>query len=251
MDKGNLERLVQVEIDDRTGAMSDLCSYWQVTAAELIARIVRDNPEQASARSWLQSAPRTPDEFDKYYTSASNYILDLLIFNCRPEYWNRLMDCSIGRQLIDFGGGIGSTSILLASVGKDVTYVDLSSPQRDFAAYRFKRHGFDVCMANSLKGLKADTIMAIDVVEHIHPQRLPGLVRQFLACLPNGGQVHALCGQWLDPRWPQHQDTQEKFIDLMGSHGFTGGSEHWTLPTGRQKLPILDDRYGVLRPVLA
>lgn len=86
-------------------------------------------------------------------------------------------------RVLDYGGGIGALSIMLAQAGiKDITYLDVPGKTFEFAKWRFKRRGLDITaiegseLKDKLSGLY-DTIFCLDVIKHLlnpllHTKRL-------------------------------------------------------------------------------
>jgi cyclopropane fatty-acyl-phospholipid synthase-like methyltransferase len=80
----------------------------------------------------------------------------------------------------------------MARTMREVVYLDLPSPQRDFAEWRFHHHNlFIPCVGatTEIDSASIDTIVAVDVIEHIHPDRLPRLAAEFARVLAPGGAI--------------------------------------------------------------
>jgi len=181
------------------------------------------------ADEWRRRNPQTPTEVDQYYREQEAYIADLAWFNLQPSYWvqNQPLLCVRG-YVADFGGGIGSLALALAWMGCKVAYVDLVSPQREFAEWRFKRHDLPITVHESLIELHdLDAIVSTDTIEHLHPAVLPTIARQMWDALKIKGEVRTISKFGANDIWPMHYDSEELFEKAMKDVGFTGGPVIW------------------------
>lgn len=222
---------VAVAIDDRTDVLGHLAEYLGRSKSDVICDLnVWGNSQVPLARLWREMQPQTPEEFDRFYQDGKGlYLPDLVAFNTSPYYWQRAsLSLKVSGRVVDFGGGIGTLSIALAQQGCEVTYVDLESPQRRFAEWRFRRLGLPVKVVSSLHEVDAvDHLDAVDVMEHIHPQVLPEVIGEFARIVRKGGTVNTINDFGAQPDLPQHQNTEMEFDRLMRKAGFWGGSVRW------------------------
>jgi 2-polyprenyl-3-methyl-5-hydroxy-6-metoxy-1,4-benzoquinol methylase len=76
------------------------------------------------------------------------------------------------RRKLEFGAGIGTDALYLASEGYEVTLVDVEGPAFRFAKHRFDRRGIAARFVNANSPLPApnatyDVGVSFDVFEHL------------------------------------------------------------------------------------
>jgi len=228
----------QVESDqagmyDKSGLIEDLSAFWKIDTDAVVERIGRSTATDDLARSWLEANPKTPEEMKDWYQNRAGpaYIEDLAYLNLIPMYWDGAQQLMVSnKRIIDFGGGIGSLSIVLKAVGNAVTFVEWPSKQRDFARWRFARRGLDINLADDLNnGMKDyDAIISTDVIEHIHPDEYDKVAQNFARVLKPDGEVKALA-RWtaIGEDCPMHFNEPDKWEAAMKRAGFRGGPVSW------------------------
>jgi 2-polyprenyl-3-methyl-5-hydroxy-6-metoxy-1,4-benzoquinol methylase len=146
--------------------ITDLMEYDNIDREEVMERLATAleglNDEWCDHFYSHVTTNKTVEEFYdnsdwvKYETAAYNRNVTTL---SRQMY---LKDNVKGRVL-DFGGGVGTDIFLLHIQGlRDLTYID-KGKTKEFALWRFKKHGMDI---QSELGGKYDTILMIEVLEH-------------------------------------------------------------------------------------
>jgi len=95
-------------------------------------------------------------------------------------------------RVLDFGSGIGTGSMCLASIGCEVHAADIAQELLSFLGYRLEQKHFPVNLINLSRGDKPqihyyDLITCFDVLEHI-PDQLSKL-RELESYLCNGGYL--------------------------------------------------------------
>ena len=225
--------------EDRKAVVEDLAGYWEKDIYEIASMI--KSPDMSDvwkkrADAWRDAIPSTPAEVDAYYRRQDiESVLDLAHLNSQPAYWDQVSPVvRLSGAVADFGGGIGSVSLALARRGCDVTYIDLRSPQRDFAEWRFRKHGFaGVSAADSLtECANLDAVFSVDTMEHIHPDHLPEIARQMFAAIRPGGEAWTIndFGRGTKDFLPMHYDDAGEFKAAMVAAGFAGGPVRWMKP---------------------
>lgn len=100
------------------------------------------------ADAWRRADPKTPEEILEFYRTTDLYIWELMQWHASPSrygHWRALSDLTrcwppgAGyRCVLDFGCGVGTDGLYLASAGYDVTLVDVPGPTFEFARHRFR-----------------------------------------------------------------------------------------------------------------
>lgn len=220
--------VTQAKINVRQVLLEDLAVYREVPLSK-VEWLFAFNAQERLANEWRLRNPQTPAEVDQYYREQDAYIVDLSWFNLQPSYWTQnrpLMFCK--GYVADFGGGIGSLALALAWLGCKIAYIDLPSPQREFAEWRFKRHGLPISVHESLTELHdLEAIVSTDTIEHLHPDTLPTIAQQMWDALKPVGEVRTISKFGKDDTWPMHYDSGDLFEKAMRDVGFSGGPVIW------------------------
>ena len=225
---------------DSTNIISDLAAYKEIDRRDVEAWIRRTELRTPVTNEWNSHSPETPEEVAQFYQDTETYLPELVKFNISDTYLARTKYVlSITGDVVEFGGGIGTLALRLHQRSCNVTYVDLPSPHRDFAEFRFKRHGADIAVATSLAELEdnsAGTLVGTDVFEHIHPDALPDIVEEIVRVLRPEGHLYAINHFHREENLPEHYESTQLWADLMEKHGFTNVHEVlWEMP---QEAPI-------------
>jgi SAM-dependent methyltransferase len=187
------------EVSSFTGRSTDAC----------LARI-RDYSMAELAAAWREADPRDAQAMLDFYRSTDLYIWEQLQWHASPDrgsYWKALRllirdfppSAGFGRVL-EFGAGIGTDSLFLATQGYAVTLVDVDGPAFRFARHRFERRGLDARFLESRSALprpegEYDVVVSFDVFEHLlDPLEA---ARRLVAAVRRGG-VLAQTGSFVD-----------------------------------------------------
>lgn len=194
-------------------------------------RIARLDPHKAvmeAGDEWRERAPQTREEVEDHYRKAEHYFADLLLWNTTKEYQRRIVKPLRlqGARVADFGGGIGTLSILFAKQNREVFHIDLPGPTRDFAEQRFfdlglhaEQHDTDApergyihVRGDLINIIGLDMVTAIDVLEHIHPDAIDETAKQIADSLRRGGRFfHESTFETSNVDHPQHYDTDAEW----------------------------------------
>jgi len=196
----------------------DLAAFLHRTPA-YIKRKMRADPVLETAKIWREKNPQTLDDVRRFYSEAIEYLFELAQWNASDPF-KRIINYLPrveGLKVLDFGGGIGSLSLLLNKRGAAVDYLDLPGVVSDFARSRSDGR---ISFIDSLSDKREiyDLIVAIDVFEHLPdlPEQLSVLAQ---ALKPDGVLFfHNNFGQ-LD-LFPQHIDWRQEWSDLLAKAGF-------------------------------
>jgi len=179
--------------------LDDLASFTGLDRDACLRRL-RDYSPSELAAVWRRVAPRTPEEILNFYRSTDLYIWDLMQWhasNARRPYWEALAYVTEHHpaaagwgRVCDFGCGIGTDGLFLASYGYAVTLVDVDSAVLRFARHRFERRGLKAAFIESQSALPElrgtyDVVVCFDVFEHL-PDPLEA-VRRLVGALRDGG----------------------------------------------------------------
>ena len=216
---------------DPTGVLTDLAAFWGGTREQIWQRLQETNSQEILAAEWRQQGPITDEEVRAYYRNTPNYIAGLAKFNMDCQYTRRAHGpAQVRGRVIDFGGGIGTMSLLLAKAGCQVTYLELPSDHRDFAEWRFKRHQLPIAVVGRLDELPSesyDALVGIYVFEHIHPQALPKLVEEMRRVLKPSGRVVEVNDFTHTELHPQHIDDREMWERYLHINRFVRRADTW------------------------
>ncbi len=213
---------------DITNILGDLALYWNMSKREVIEKLKSIPLKKPLTAEWNAKQARTPREVSAFYQQTENYIAELAKFNIELAYWRRIRPLTkVSGTVVDFGGGIGTLSLILHKMGRRVVYIDLHSLHRDFAEFRFKRRNADIEARDRLDRLEVDAIISSDTIEHIHPDELPGVVRNMAKVLREGGLVLTINDFETKDDRPMHYATAEQFAKYMNEEGFEGGPLRW------------------------
>lgn len=139
------------------------------------ASLVHGSWHADDGRSWVENAKALFEKCD-------DYVFELLHQAstreqhkqawCNEQVWQHLL--AAGQRVLDFGGGLGLASSLLADAGKQVTYCDVDGPAARFAAWFFGEAAQRVEMLRTAAarpelpaGRQWDVVLAEHVLEHV------------------------------------------------------------------------------------
>lgn len=138
--------------------------------------------------------PRTPAEHRAFFGQADNgYLYDLLAWNVSPGYQNMIAPLKEleGQRVLVVGGGLGGEVENLRGRNR-VDVFEIPGVLRDFMDARFKDDEtvWVIPTGESLLDVRGeyDLIVAVDVLEHIHPDEFKPTMDKMLALLASGGR---------------------------------------------------------------
>ncbi|MEJ7597481.1 MAG: class I SAM-dependent methyltransferase [Kofleriaceae bacterium] len=184
-------------VKDQAEYVDDIVAFTKTTKEQVRERMQKGSvPLKDEWNSWEQQGPMTPERISAFYKQTTNYIYELGEWHLFVAD-KRASDLALVEELrkkappagrmnvLDFGGGVGLLSVLLARAGLDVTLADLDSTSLTFAASRAKRHSIPLKIWKSdVEAMppdrKYDVIVALDVFEHIPKQELHKIVDKLI-----------------------------------------------------------------------
>ncbi len=205
--------------DLQTSLVGELAAYLDLPPATVEARCRTAAADLA--RHWHAAAPTTPADIRAFYRQTDLYLYDLTWWHTLHEDASALVQAealrtalSRGAQtVLDFGSGIGSLGLLMASHGLTVSLTDINPVLNAYACWRFARRSLtvqlcepadDVLADNSayLPSATFDFISAVDVFEHLpDPQ---ATMATLCAALRPGGTLFIHLPSQPDDAHPMH-----------------------------------------------
>lgn len=190
------------------------------------------------ADRWKVAAPSTATEVEAFYGTTREYLYDLILWNTSPGFQRLLGALSQvrGERVLEFGGGIGTLAEFLVTRGNTVHYHDLPGVVRDFAGWRFSRLPEDmrarIEVVDRWPMDYYDRVVAVDVIEHLHPDRVAFYLDGLIGALRPGGILFAH-NNWSqqDGAYPQHYDHSAEWAAALKRRGLTQlGDTTWQKP---------------------
>lgn len=209
--------------------------------ARQVAEFTGESKEMVIARStqgidalkdaWIAADPQTAAEERAFYETvgADVYLYELLAWNCQPFYQDILeglkaLPC--GRVLV-IGSGLGTEAELLDDLGHDVTCYDLPGRLREFAKRRLV--GRSVQWLDSLNvHERYDCIVAVDTLEHIHPDEIGAMLDRIGGLLTRNGTLYAHNNWTQQDSYPMHHNNNAAFLAWCEAQGLKKvGENRW------------------------
>ena len=182
------DNLVDPVIEKKAFSIADLL---QLTPDELAARVqdaglnVRD--------AWNYRDPQTPQEVKDFYGYLNNgYFYDLLAWNTSALYKDLTYPLREvkSKDVLVIGPGIGGEIDHLLGRGNAVTVKELPGAMK---YWLFDFYGDKIKDFQGIHENDFDLVVAIDVIEHIHPEELAGFLNGILMYLKPGGIFYCHC----------------------------------------------------------
>lgn len=139
------------------------------------ASLLHDAWHPAADRAWEDNARALFERCDDYMYELLHAATTRLRQKdawCSEHVWPHLL--AAGPRVLDFGGGLGLASSLLAAVGKQVTYLDVEGPAARFAAWYFAAAGQAIeqlrtpaARTELPAGRQWDVVLVEHVLEHV------------------------------------------------------------------------------------
>ncbi len=183
-------------------ALEELSEYLERTPVDIQQEMLVEVPVE---KDWeqLKINPADPADVLRFYKETDSYVYELMAANniiqtlfTFSTMAERLQKLGV-QNVLDYGGGAGTLSILLCRLGYDVTYADVTGKTFDFAKWRFQKRNLNIPMVElagnertdllspALTDHTFDCILSTEVIEHVpHPL---DLITSFAQKLPLGG----------------------------------------------------------------
>lgn len=169
-----------------------------------------------------------------YQEDRDTHLWDLAQFNLDPIYWKeRVAPLSQERDrvILDFGCGIGSLSLYLASLRNKVVGYDINPTALRFAKFRAGKFGFsNLALTDSLPSDlgQFDLVCAVDVLEHVEDLR--ETILRLGAGMKPGAKLYHWDSFYREHPIPIHLDcSPEQFDGYLKEAGFAKFDKRWAV----------------------
>jgi hypothetical protein len=221
---------------DVSGQRTLLDRYEQL--GRMVADFTGETPEQVVAKSaqggrnvrdaWEKAKPQTAQEVEAFYGNPDNgYLYDLLKWNCSPLYQEiitPLYQVKNSHCLV-IGAGLGVEVEALCDGARDVEVYELDGVLKEFCRKRFCDN--EVTFVNSIHPANYDLIVAVDVLEHIHPDKIGDTLQAVDQALIKGGILHCHNNWGQQDIYPMHYDHSEKWAKFTHNRYQQIGAYQW------------------------
>jgi SAM-dependent methyltransferase len=200
---------------------------------------------------WKMLGASSFEEASKtFYAQSQAYVFDLLAGNYNRRVVLEKLDGfspaivgsiqqHAGLRFLEFGGGVGVFCEVVASFGKNVTYLDIPGRISEFATWRFQKHQIPVrtiiVKPGHLDDLEHYDIIFTDaVLEHMPPDEQLRVVRVLGLHVSAGGMLVLLVDiTGPTPANPTHEvvdiDVLHSILDECGLRCEVGRGKFWSI----------------------
>lgn len=190
--------------------------------AMVVAKAIKGNVNVRDA--WEKMKPQTAVAVCDFYGDYNNgYLYDLLNWNCQPLYERIITPLKEIREskVLVIGAGLGTELEYLHS-SNQVDVYELPGVLSDFLKFRFNG---SVRLLDQLTGSDYDLIVALDVIEHIHPAEIDGFLDTLDRLLKPEGALYTHNNFGEFDKYPMHYDHSQKFEAWLIKRGLKNAVE--------------------------
>lgn len=208
------------ESDLRASMIRELSEYTGMTFKQIETRYA--SASIATAEAWEERQCEDNASVQMFYHEYSDYIFELASLDSPYRRLDSVLEILAwarvngGRELLDYGAGLGAMALFFHAQGMDVTLADISTPLQELSRWRFERRGWPTRFIDlkqeSLPQNAYDFVISFDVFEHLyHPW-------QHLKTLSNaikpGGLLFIEAPFGVDRNNPLHIVADTRVLDL-------------------------------------
>lgn len=208
------------ESDLRASMIRELSEYTGMTFEQIETRYA--SASITTAEAWEERQCEDNASVQMFYHEYSDYIFELASLDSPYRRLDSVLEILAwarvngGRELLDYGAGLGAMALFFHAQGMDVTLADISTPLQELSRWRFERRGWPTRFIDlkqeSLPQSAYDFVISFDVFEHLyHPW-------QHLKTLSNaikpGGLLFIEAPFGVDRNNPLHIVTDTRVLDL-------------------------------------
>ena len=182
--------------DEAVNSLSSFSRYFKPDEIEYL--IEHRIPNKFYKMMWIHTVGKGRISKLEFYRLSAEYCFASARFQAITRRQRvHFIKLAIGRSVLDYGGGSGDLSIMLAGGGFDVYYVDIDGVTSDFADFRFRKldlpikcRPFSGDLVSHFEKLPIfDDIFSIDVIEHLDEAEQFDLLRCFKRHLCSKGRL--------------------------------------------------------------
>jgi SAM-dependent methyltransferase len=221
--------------DIRTELTLEAAEYLGLPIAEVARRIHDSATDFPDEWKRMVTNPADPHQLIRFYNESETELFEQIAWHATEPIHHRSLICadlaaaSGGRDLLDYGSGIGSNAIVFGLAGFRVTLADVADPLRNFARWRCERRGIEVrtldLKRHAVERRRFDVVTCFDVLEHV-PDPVSA-VKQIRDALKPSGVFFLYAPFGFDPDRPMHVVHDDPVSARIRSLGFTL-KEEWT-----------------------
>ena len=219
--------MLELDVLARSMLLADLAEFLDMPMSEVRSCTAGGSQSTiAEEKKWQGSRE------DFYRTRNDCWLFDLADLNTNTNYWATTITPLMGirnRNILDFGCGIGTTSLFLALSRNRVYGYDINSRVLEFAEFRKEKFGFShITFSGELPDLSQfDVIVAIDIFEHI--ENLHGLLLHLGQGVKRGTKLYHFDSFADIHPHPLHYDRPEDLDGWLEEAGFTVWDKRWAI----------------------
>ena len=171
---------------ERTNKLVELAQLVAGFTGEALDTVIAKAAEgpKIVSKAW-ERVPAGADATRLFY-GGSEYLYDLANWNVTPLYQSILSNLAglglVNHRCLIIGGGLGNEALQL-NLDNDVDVFELPGKLREFLQYRFTDGSVTILEGDTLQAAirgPYDLIVAIDVIEHVHPDEIQNFLDTIL-----------------------------------------------------------------------
>lgn len=222
---------------ERTERLQELCRMVEDITGEPASAVLTKAVQGAKVaeEAWQLSARSDAADVRAFYGDDLSYLYKIVLWNADP-IWQQIVEPLreiAGRQVLVVGAGIGGEADILA----DDNFVDvfeLPGALREFCSKRLGKRVMFLegnTLAEALsETLSYDLVVAIDVIEHIHPDEFDLTMDALAGVIRPGGALYAH-NNFKEHGHAEHYDNAQLFEAWVARHGLLEEGEYlWRKP---------------------